>query len=93
MQRDPFTLVVALDKDKSSKGTLYLDDGETYDWKQGAYILQKFEFKDFKLNGSSLHRGTYLCVLVQCSPRLRLVFVAVSGSVANNGRPLPQCSD
>ncbi|KAF2646628.1 hypothetical protein P280DRAFT_544956 [Massarina eburnea CBS 473.64] len=44
MKYDPFTLVVALDKDGSASGTLYLDDGETFDYQQGAFIHRRFGF-------------------------------------------------
>tara|TARA_R110002003_G_scaffold145_11_gene13431 strand:- start:9901 stop:12069 length:2169 start_codon:yes stop_codon:yes gene_type:complete len=44
MKFDPFTLVVVLDKDGNASGTLYLDDGETFDYQQGAYIHRRFDF-------------------------------------------------
>ena len=44
MRYDPFTLVVALDKDGSASGTIYLDDGETFDYQQGAFIHRRFNF-------------------------------------------------
>ncbi|KAG0253460.1 hypothetical protein DFQ27_007378 [Actinomortierella ambigua] len=43
MERDPFTLVVALDSQGHAKGRLYLDDGESYAYEQGAFILREFE--------------------------------------------------
>jgi alpha 1,3-glucosidase len=44
MKYDPFTLVVALNKENSANGTLYLDDGETFDYEQGAFIHRRFAF-------------------------------------------------
>lgn len=44
MKYDPFTLVVVLDSSNSANGTLYLDDGETFDYQQGAYIHRRFAF-------------------------------------------------
>jgi alpha 1,3-glucosidase len=44
MKFDPFTLVVVLDKDGNAQGSLYIDDGETFDYQQGAYIHRKFIF-------------------------------------------------
>ncbi|KAH7071240.1 glycosyl hydrolases family 31-domain-containing protein [Paraphoma chrysanthemicola] len=44
MKYDPFTLVVVLDKDGNASGTLYLDDGETFDYQQGAFIHRRFDF-------------------------------------------------
>ena len=44
MRWDPFTLVVALDKAGNAQGTLYLDDGESFDYTSGAYIHRRFTF-------------------------------------------------
>ncbi|KAF2826977.1 hypothetical protein CC86DRAFT_350180 [Ophiobolus disseminans] len=44
MKYDPFTLVVVLDKDGNASGTLYLDDGETFDYQSGAFIHRRFDF-------------------------------------------------
>jgi alpha 1,3-glucosidase len=44
MKYDPFTLVVVLDKDGNAAGTLYLDDGETFDYQMGAFIHRRFSF-------------------------------------------------
>ena len=44
MKWDPFTLVVVLDKADNAEGTLYVDDGETFDFEQGAYIHRRFQF-------------------------------------------------
>ena len=38
MQWDPITLVVVLGKSGSAKGSLYVDDGETFDYESGAQI-------------------------------------------------------
>lgn len=46
MQDDPFTLIVAVDKNKHAKGTLYIDDEKSYDYRQGKYLYLEFEFKD-----------------------------------------------
>ncbi|KAK4873414.1 hypothetical protein RN001_015443 [Aquatica leii] len=49
---DPFTLYVALDDNKSAKGTLYIDDNESYDYKNNLYIYIKFKYKDGVLSSS-----------------------------------------
>lgn len=51
---DPFTLIIALDKPKGVKGhgtsavrahgTLYLDDGQTYDYEDGHFVWRRFEW-------------------------------------------------
>ncbi|KAG0240435.1 hypothetical protein BGW41_006956 [Actinomortierella wolfii] len=42
MERDPFTLVVALDSQGHATGKLYLDDGESYEYEKGAFLLREF---------------------------------------------------
>ena len=42
MKRDPFTLRVALSKDGSARGELYLDDGETFLHQQGQLVWREF---------------------------------------------------
>ena len=49
MKWDPYTLIVVLGKDGKADGELYVDDGETFDYQNGAYIHRKFTF-----DGSSL---------------------------------------
>lgn len=44
MKYDPFTLVVVIGTSGDAEGTLYLDDGESYDYEQGAYIHRKFSY-------------------------------------------------
>ncbi|MCJ1475756.1 hypothetical protein MMC13_004420 [Lambiella insularis] len=44
MQFDPFTLVVVLNSTGQAEGTLYVDDGESFDYHDGAYIHRKFIF-------------------------------------------------
>ncbi|CAK9302219.1 unnamed protein product [Gordionus sp. m RMFG-2023] len=42
--RDPYTLFVALNEQDYASGTLYIDDGISYDYKQGQYLYAKYEF-------------------------------------------------
>ncbi|TKA69853.1 hypothetical protein B0A49_07634 [Cryomyces minteri] len=44
MKWDPFTLVVVLGKDGNADGTLYLDDGASFDHEAGAYVHRRFVF-------------------------------------------------
>lgn len=46
MHDDPFTLIVAVDNQKHAKGTLYIDDEKSYEYRQGKYLYLEFEFKD-----------------------------------------------
>ncbi|CAF1002078.1 unnamed protein product [Adineta steineri] len=52
---DPITLVVALDRNHEAEGELYLDDGQTYDYRQKhAFIHRRFTFKNNELKSISL---------------------------------------
>jgi len=42
MKRDPFTLKVALNQLGGASGELYLDDGESYDHREGNFIWREF---------------------------------------------------
>jgi alpha 1,3-glucosidase len=46
MKYDPFTLVIALGNSGDAEGTLYLDDGESFDFQEGAFIHRRFHFDD-----------------------------------------------
>jgi alpha 1,3-glucosidase len=45
MKYDPFTLVVTIGNSGDAEGTLYLDDGESFDYKVGAYIHRRFKYE------------------------------------------------
>jgi alpha 1,3-glucosidase len=42
MEKDPYTLYIALDKDGKAEGTLYIDDEHTFDYTRGMYIKRRF---------------------------------------------------
>ena len=44
MKHDPYTLVVVLGQDGNASGTLYIDDGESYEYESGALIHRRFTF-------------------------------------------------
>lgn len=46
MFNDPFTLLIALDKNEQAKGDLYIDDGMTLQFIKREFIHRAFEFKD-----------------------------------------------
>ncbi|KAL2001301.1 hypothetical protein VTN02DRAFT_1943 [Thermoascus thermophilus] len=54
MKWDPYTLVVVLDRNGQAEGTLYVDDGETFDYQQGAYIHRRFRFSDSSLSSEDI---------------------------------------
>ncbi|KAL0859961.1 hypothetical protein ABMA27_010277 [Loxostege sticticalis] len=44
MAHDPYTLVVALDANNTAQGTIYIDDGETYEYKKNKFIYAKITY-------------------------------------------------
>lgn len=54
MKWDPYTLVVVLDKKGEAEGTLYADDGETFDYQNGAFIHRKFKLVEGTLSSEDL---------------------------------------
>jgi len=42
--KDPFTLIIALDKDGRAAGDLYVDDGRSFAFLKGAYLHRQFTF-------------------------------------------------
>ncbi|KAJ3429097.1 neutral alpha-glucosidase ab [Anaeramoeba flamelloides] len=56
MKNDPITLFVFLDENQQSSGSIFLDDGHSYDFtKLKKYIHQKFIFESNKLFTKSYH--------------------------------------
>lgn len=49
MQNDPFTLVVALDQSGSASGTVYIDDGKSFDYRTGSFIYASVRFHGSKM--------------------------------------------
>ncbi len=54
MHDDPITLRVALDRAGAAAGTLYIDDGETYEYRNGKSLYMQFAYADGKLTGHQL---------------------------------------
>lgn len=54
MKWDPYTLVIVLDDTGSAEGTLYVDDGEGYDYEKGGYINRRFVFADSSLSSEDI---------------------------------------
>ncbi|KAL9128057.1 MAG: hypothetical protein Q9217_003196, partial [Psora testacea] len=52
MKWDPYTLLIVLDKDGKASGSLYIDDGESFNYQSGAYIHRKFDFINGQLSSS-----------------------------------------
>ncbi|EEH42703.1 glucan 1,3-alpha-glucosidase ROT2 [Paracoccidioides brasiliensis Pb18] len=54
MKWDPYTLFITLDKNGQAEGTLYIDDGETFDYQDGAHIHRHFSFSGSTLTSRSI---------------------------------------
>ncbi|XP_075478258.1 putative glucan 1,3-alpha-glucosidase [Primulina tabacum] len=54
MENDPYTLVIALNSSKAAAGDLYVDNGKSFEFQQGAYIHRRFTFLNGKLMSSNL---------------------------------------
>lgn len=54
MRFDPYTLVVALSAEGTAEGELYIDDGESYEYQDGAYIHRRFSFAADTLRSEDL---------------------------------------
>ncbi|XP_062540279.1 neutral alpha-glucosidase AB-like [Armigeres subalbatus] len=54
MRQDPFTLVVALNENGYSVGTLYVDDEESMAYRHGMYAYRQYEFKNGDLSSRAI---------------------------------------
>lgn len=54
MINDPYTLVIALNSTQEAEGELYIDDGKSFEFLQGAYIHRRFVFSNGKLSSSNV---------------------------------------
>ncbi|PJF19786.1 Neutral alpha-glucosidase AB [Paramicrosporidium saccamoebae] len=55
MQHDPFTLTVFLDGDQQAHGRLYIDDGSTFDYRNGGFLDIQFAYIDNILAVKGVH--------------------------------------
>ncbi|KAJ8765299.1 hypothetical protein K2173_011996 [Erythroxylum novogranatense] len=54
MVNDPYTLVIALNSSQAAEGELYVDDGKSYNFLQGAYIHRRFVFSNGQLTSFNI---------------------------------------
>ncbi|KAH7566935.1 hypothetical protein ACOSP7_023641 [Xanthoceras sorbifolium] len=70
MVNDPYTLVVALNSSQAAEGELYVDDGKSFEFLQGAFIHRRFVFSKGQLtsvnmapNSSGESRFSSQCII------------------------------
>lgn len=54
MVNDPYTLVIALNSAHEAEGELYIDDGKSFDFEEGAYIHKKLIFTQGRLTSTNI---------------------------------------
>jgi mannosyl-oligosaccharide alpha-1,3-glucosidase len=59
MKEDPITLIVALDKNQSAHGTLFIDDEKSFEYRRGKYLYIKFEFRHNQLSLKFVDAASY----------------------------------
>ncbi len=59
MHDDPYTLRVALDSSGAASGTLFIDDGQGYDYRDGKSLYVQFSYSSGKLTGHQLKQPGY----------------------------------
>jgi len=59
MEKDPYTLVVALDDQQQARGDLYFDDGITFSYQSHKYNHRNFRFRDLTLSSGAVERESF----------------------------------
>ncbi|XP_061786437.1 neutral alpha-glucosidase AB isoform X2 [Nerophis lumbriciformis] len=54
MEHDPYTLIVALDRQRAAEGELYIDDGHTFNFEKKEFIHRKLSFANNVLSSVNL---------------------------------------
>ncbi|XP_061900190.1 neutral alpha-glucosidase AB isoform X3 [Entelurus aequoreus] len=54
MEHDPYTLIVALDRQRAAEGELYIDDGHTFNFEKKEFIHRKLSFANNILSSVNL---------------------------------------
>lgn len=85
--RDPYTLLVALNDDGRAEGTLYVDDGISYAYEEGRYLITDVTFADGILRGTPRHstKDPFASVPIE-----RVIFYGLDKpeSASTSGKPL-----
>lgn len=82
MKYDPYTVVIYLNKDGNAEGSLYADDGETYNYADGEYLETKFKFEGTTLV-STPNNGEKLSKYLESLWIEKVVIVGYKGDVGS----------
>lgn len=86
MKWDPLTLVIVMGITGVAEGSLYMDDGETFDYQSGAYIHRKFIF-DSSTSALTSHdlstKGTLSASYRKDMSKVRIEKIVVVGAPGN----------
>ncbi|EER41163.1 glucosidase II alpha subunit [Histoplasma capsulatum H143] len=81
MKWDPYTLLVVLDKNEQAEGTLYIDDGETFDYQDGASIHRRFTFSESSLSSTDIGtQGTKTAQYLKAMAGVRVEKIIIVGA-------------
>ena len=80
MHNDPITLVVAPDRQGMAKGTLYLDDGMSFDYKQGSKLYMEITYDNGRLESKMIEAGANLVQRCHLIVHLLKAWRLLSGS-------------
>ncbi|XP_042493218.1 probable glucan 1,3-alpha-glucosidase [Macadamia integrifolia] len=84
MVNDPYTLVIALNDSLAAEGELYVDDGKSFLFEQGAYIHRRFFFSDGKLSSFNMAPPTSGKVLFTSECVIERIIILGLSSRAKN---------
>lgn len=57
MKNDPYTLIVCLDRAHEANGTLYADDEQSYEYRDGKYLYLQLEYKNNVLTSKPIDKS------------------------------------
>jgi len=85
METDPMTLIIAVEPERSSHGYLYWDDGYTFDFREGAFVLRGYSFDPLEgiLSSSILAGDTTGNQFTSDVPIERVVFLGMKTAISN----------
>jgi mannosyl-oligosaccharide alpha-1,3-glucosidase len=87
MENDPYTLIVALDKNQHAHGTLYVDDEKSFDYRRGKYLYINFEFHGGKLTNHFVDPANFTTSnKIEKIVVAGLKFVAKSATIEKDGK-------